>query len=88
MTGAARPSVADEVRQILAEVTGKPEVLGISPQAALFGTGVGLDSLAGALLLRRVRHRFGVDIAGEDLNLDSLATLATLAAFIEERAAP
>jgi len=88
VTGGARPSVADELRQILADVTGNPALLGISPQAALFGAGVGLDSLAGTLLLRRVRHRFGVDVAGEDLNLDSLATLGTLAAFIEERAAP
>ena len=29
-----------------------------------------------------VRHRFGVDVAAEDLNLDCLASLATLAAFI------
>jgi hypothetical protein len=28
-----------------------------------------------------------VDVAGEDLNLDCLATLGTLAAFIAERAA-
>jgi acyl carrier protein len=83
---AARPSVASELRQILAEVTGNPAVLGISAQTALFGTGVGLDSLAGTLLLRRVRYQFGVDVAGEDLNLDALATLGTLAAFIEDRA--
>jgi acyl carrier protein len=82
----ARPSVASELRQILAEVTGNPAVLGIPPQTALFGTGVGLDSLAGTLLLRRVRYQFGVDVAGEDLNLDALATLGTLAAFIEDRA--
>jgi hypothetical protein len=36
--------------------------------------------------LRQVRDRFGVDVAGEDLNLDALATLATLTAFIEARA--
>ena len=85
MTG-ARPSVAGELRQILAEVTGNPEVLGISPETALFGAGVGLDSLAGTLLLRQVRLRFGVDVAGEDLNLDCLATLATLAAFVDAQA--
>ena len=28
-----------------------------------------------------------MDVAAEDLNLDALATLGTLAAFIEERAA-
>ena len=47
---------------------------------------MGLDSLAGTLLLRQVRDRFGVDVAAEDLNLDALATVATLTAFIDERA--
>jgi acyl carrier protein len=48
---------------------------------------VGLDSLTGTLLLREVRHRYGVDVAGEDLNLDALASLATLADFIQARSA-
>ena len=69
-------------------MTGRPELAGLAPQMSLFGPGVGLDSLAGTLLLRRVRARFGVDVAAEDLNLDALATLGTLTAFIEERAAP
>jgi acyl carrier protein len=43
---------------------------------------VGLDSLTGTLLLRQVRHTFGVDVAAEDLNLDSLATLGTLVTFV------
>ena len=51
----------------------------------LFGVGVGLDSLTGTLLLRQVRQRFGVDAAAEDLNLDSLATLGTLATFVSDR---
>ena len=46
---------------------------------------MGLDSLTGTLLLREVHRRFGVDVAAEDLNLDALATLGTLAAFISER---
>jgi acyl carrier protein len=86
VTGSARPSVAGELRQILADVTGNPALAGLPAGTALFGAGVGLDSLAGTLLLRQVQLRFGVDVAGEDLNLDSLATLATLAAFIDERA--
>ncbi len=69
-------------------MTGRPELAALPPQTSLFGPGVGLDSLAGTLLLRRVRARFGVDVAAEDLNLDALATLGTLTAFIEERAAP
>jgi acyl carrier protein len=83
-SGTERP-VVDQVRQILAEAAGRPELTGIAPQTALFGPGIGLDSLAGTLLLRRVRDRFGVDVAAEDLNLDALATVATLTAFIEAR---
>ncbi len=54
-------------------------------QTPLFGGGVGLDSLAGTLLLRQVQRRYGVDVAAEDLNLDALETLGTLAAFIAAR---
>jgi acyl carrier protein len=87
------PSVARQLRQILAEVTGNLALLDASPDTALLGTSsagtatAGLDSLTGTLLLRRLHQHFGVDVAGEDLNLDSLATLATLAAFIAERTA-
>jgi acyl carrier protein len=77
--------VAAELRWLLAEVTGRPELAELPAQTPLFGGGVGLDSLAGTLLLRRIQRQYGVDVAAEDLNLDSLETLATLAAFIAER---
>jgi len=72
---------------MLAQVTGRPELLDIpvTPDTRLFGAGVGLDSLAGTLLLRQVQRRYGVDVAADDLNLDSLETLGTLAAFIAAR---
>ena len=73
------------LREILAQATGREELLGLGAEVPLFGTGVGLDSLAGTLLLREVHRRFGVDVADEDLNLDALATLGTLARFIQER---
>jgi acyl carrier protein len=77
-----RPApVIDELRQVLAQATGREELLGTSDQTPLF------DSLTGVLLLREVHRRFGVDVAAEDLNLDALATLGTLAAFIAERTA-
>jgi acyl carrier protein len=80
-------AVADELRAMLAQVTGRPELLDVRVAAdtRLFGSGVGLDSLAGTLLLRQVQRRYGVDVAAEDLNLDSLETLGTLAAFIAAR---
>jgi acyl carrier protein len=87
MTGEA-PEVIGELRQILARATGREDLLGLPAQTPLFGAGVGLDSLTGTLLLREVQRRFGVDVAGEDLNLDALATLGTLAAFITEHAHP
>jgi len=71
-----------ELRTILARITGDDDLLGIAADVPLFGDGIGLDSLTGTLLLREVQRQFGVDVAAEDLNLDSLATLGTLAAFI------
>jgi acyl carrier protein len=85
VTGDQAADVADELRAVLAQVTGRAELLGIAADTPLFGTGVGLDSLAGTLLLRQVQRRYGVDVAAEDLNLDALATLGTLADFIAAR---
>lgn len=85
MTGRVRPGqavIADELRQVLATATGRPELTAITLDTPLFGDGVGLDSLTGTLLLRQVRQRFGVDVAAEDLNLDALATLGTLVTFV------
>ena len=81
-------SVADDLRAFLAAATGRDELLHIPQTAALFGTAVGLDSLTGTLLLREIQRRFGIDVAAEDLNLDSLATLGTLATFVAQRVSP
>ena len=86
MTAAGQPtSVMDQLRQMLVQVTGRAELADIPADTALFSAGVGLDSLAGTLLLRQVQRRYGVDVAAEDLNLDSLESLGTLAAFIAAR---
>lgn len=82
---ASADQVADELRGLLADVTGRAELRSIPAATALFGGGVGLDSLAGTLLLRQIQRRYGVDVAAEDLNLDALETLGTLAAFIARR---
>ncbi len=74
--------IAAELRQMLARITGRDELAGLPADAPLFGETVSLDSLTGTLLLREVHRRFGVDVAGTDLNLDALATLGTLASFI------
>ncbi len=86
-TPESRPDalVVAELREILAEITGTDELLHVPASIELFGGGVGLDSLTGTLLLRRVQRQYGVDVAAEDLNLDALQTLGTLAAFIAVR---
>ena len=81
----AAAAILAGLREILARVTGREELLRASADAPLLREGAGLDSLSGTLLLREVHRRYGVDVADEDLNLDSLATLATLAAFLAAR---
>ncbi|MGB6455928.1 MAG: acyl carrier protein, partial [Streptosporangiaceae bacterium] len=68
-----------------AEVTGRDELRDMPATTPLLSGGAGLDSLAGTLLLRQVQRRYGVDVAAEDLNLDALENLGTLAAFIAAR---
>jgi methoxymalonate biosynthesis protein len=80
----APADVAGELRGLLAAVTGRAELETIGSDTPLFGPPVSLDSLAGTLLLREIQRRYRVDVAAEDLNLDSLATLGTLAAFVSE----
>ena len=77
------PGLAGELRELLAELAGRPELRTADLDLPLFGAGIGLDSLTGTLLLREVHRRYGVDVAAEDLNLDALASLASLASFIE-----
>jgi acyl carrier protein len=81
MTGA--DAILAGLRDMLAGITGRAELAAAPPDITLLGPdGAGLDSLTGTLLLTEVQHRFGVDVAAEDLSLDSLASLGTLADFI------
>ena len=88
MTGAGESEVLAELRAMLAVLTRDDGPLTATPDTPLLREGLALDSLRGALLLTRVRDRFGVDVADEDLNLDSLATIGTLAAFVSDRIIP
>jgi acyl carrier protein len=82
---AAPDRLVGELRDLLAEVTGRDELRHLAAGSPLLGGGAGLDSLAGTLLLRQIERRYGVDVAAEDLNLDALETLGTLGAFIAAR---
>jgi S-adenosylmethionine decarboxylase len=77
--------IIKELRKTLASITGDPTMLDLSGSTRLIGGGVGLDSQSGARLLAAVLDRYQVDVAAEDLNLDALASLDTLAQFIEAR---
>ncbi len=57
-------------------------VEGLPENTPLFGSGLSLDSLTGLELLTGVEAEFGVDIAAEDLNLDSLGSIGTLVAYL------
>lgn len=80
-----REQIAGELQQILAELTGQRLAPDLPLHTPLLRDGVGLDSLGATMLLSRVRDKFGVDVADEDLNLDSLASIGALAAFVADR---
>lgn len=80
-----RTEVTEAILGMLADLTGRPQPPNLRPDTPLLRDGVGLDSLAATLLLTRVRQTFGVDVADEDLNLDSLASLGALVTFVTDR---
>ena len=80
--------VTSELRALLAELTGDSRPFEAPPETALLRDGIGLDSLGGAVLLTQIERRYGVDIAGEDLNLDALASIGALAAYLAARLGP
>lgn len=67
---------------ILADVLGDPAAADLPPSTPLLSGGLGLDSVTVVRLLAAVRERTGVDVADLDLDLDSLATLGSLTAFV------
>lgn len=79
--------VLSRLRHILAGITGDDRPLLAPADTPLLRDGIGLDSLGGTILLMRVQREFGVDVAAEDLNLDALASVRALAAFIAARTA-
>jgi acyl carrier protein len=79
--------LAGEIRQLLAELTGDSRPLDAPLDTPLLRDGIGLDSLGGTVLLTEIERRYGVDIACEDLNLDCLASIGTLADYVAARLA-
>lgn len=75
------------VRSLLARVLEQSaeDVRGLPENTPLFGGGLSLDSLTGLELLTGIEQEFGVDIAADDLNLDSLQTIGTLVDYLRGR---
>jgi acyl carrier protein len=78
-------SAGEEVRRLLADVVGDPTAATLPADTPLLAGGLGLDSVAVVRLLGAIRDRLGVDVADEDLDLESLATVGTLAGFVAAR---
>ena len=71
------------LRSVVASIIGcEPD--GISVDAPLFRGGLELDSLSGVALILKIESEFGVSIADEDLDLESLYSVRTLCRFISE----
>ena len=81
-TGDQTSDLTSQIRQLLAYLTGNSRPLDAPLETALLRDGIGLDSLGGTVLLTEIERRYGVDIAGQDLNLDSLASMGTLVAYL------
>ncbi|HST05160.1 MAG TPA: acyl carrier protein [Chloroflexia bacterium] len=79
-----QPDIDSRVRLLLARVLEQdPEQMAALPGSTpLFGSGLSLDSLTGLELLTGIEQEFGLDIAADDLNLDSLETIETLVAYL------
>ncbi|MEU3277862.1 acyl carrier protein [Streptomyces antibioticus] len=79
-----RAAVERELRAMIAEAArlDAATVAALPADTDLFGPEIALTSLAGVTLLGAVDTRFGVDVAGLDLSLDSLQSIATLTDFV------
>ena len=69
------------LRRIIAAVAGC-EPGDVAPDEPLFRGGLELDSLSGAALIAGIEDEFGISIADEDLDLESLYSARTLCRFI------
>jgi acyl carrier protein len=68
------------------------ETLGVSDRAAaidagtpLLGSLPELDSMAVLELVMALEERFGIEVEGEDVTAEAFETLASLAAFVDEK---
>lgn len=74
------------IPDLLAELLEDPAAATLPADTPLLSGGLALDSVTVVRLLAAVRERTGVDVADLDLDLDALATIGTLSAFVAAHA--
>jgi acyl carrier protein len=77
-------SIEQRLRSIIATITGR-EPGSFRADEPLFRGGLELDSSSGVELVLSVEREFGISIADEDLDLESLYSVQTLCRFIAQR---
>jgi len=78
-----------EVAKLLVETLNLEDISAeeIDPQAALFGDGLGLDSIDALEIALAISQKYGVQMQADDENTrNAFANLATLTEFILARA--
>jgi acyl carrier protein len=78
------------VRALLAGALERPPaaLAALPDETPLFGPALNLDSFSGMALLAAIDRDYGLDLAADDLGLDALETIGTLAAYLAAHGEP